>query len=124
MLVGVLIVDGVRRQVNAVATGDSRRPLDELFTALGDATRRDLLQRLVHDGPRTATEFAVGSTLTRQAIVKHLKALEAADLVVAERSGREVKYRATTERLADAVRWLLDASESWDRRANRLVRRR
>ena len=107
--------------MNALATGGSRRPLDELFTALGDATRRDLLERLVHDGPRTATEFAAGSPLTRQAIVKHLKALEAAELVASERAGREVKYRATTERLADAVRWLLDASESWDRRANRLV---
>jgi len=117
--VGVL--DGVRPPVNAVATGQSRRPLDELFAALADPTRRDLLQQLVHDGPRTATEFAAGSALTRQAIVKHLKALEATDLVVAERTGREVKYRATTERLADAVRWLLDASESWDRRASRLV---
>jgi len=110
--------------VNAFATGDSRRPLDELFTALGDSTRRDLLQRLVHDGPRTATEFAVGSSLTRQAIVKHLKALEAANLVVAERSGREVKYRATTERLADAVGWLLETGGSWDRRTSRLVRPR
>ncbi len=110
--------------MNAFATGDSRRPLDELFTALGDSTRRDLLQRLVHDGPRTATEFAVGSSLTRQAIVKHLKALEAANLVVAERSGREVKYRATTERLADAVGWLLETGGSWDRRTSRLVRPR
>ncbi len=117
-------LDGLRPPVNAFATGDSRRPLDELFTALGDSTRRDLLQQLVHDGPRTATEFAVGSSLTRQAIVKHLKALEAANLVVAERSGRHVKYRATTENLSDAVGWLLETGGSWDRRTSRLVRRR
>ena len=98
----------------------TRRPLDELFTALADATRRDLLQSLVHDGPRTATE----ASITRQAIVKHLKALEDAGLVAAERSGREVKYRATTERLAEAVSWLLDAGESWDRRTARLVANR
>lgn len=101
----------------------ARQPLDELFTALADPTRRGLLQRLVHDGPRTATEFASESAVTRQAIVKHLKALEAADLVTSERSGREVKYRATTARLADAVSWLLDASDSWDRRTARLQRR-
>lgn len=100
-----------------------RRPLDELFTALADPTRRELLSRLVHDGPRTATQFAADSPLTRQAIVKHLKALESADLVAAERSGREVKYRATTARLADAVSWLLDAGESWDRRTARLTHR-
>lgn len=101
----------------------SPRPLDELFTALSDSTRRDLLQSLVHQGPRTATEFAADASITRQAIVKHLKALEDAGLVVAERCGREVKYRATTERLAEAVSWLLDAGESWDRRTARLIGR-
>ena len=98
-----------------------RRPLDELFNALADATRRDLLQSLVHHGPRTATQFASDAPITRQAIVKHLKALEDAGLVAAERSGREVKYRATTDRLAEAVSWLLDAGQSWDRRASRLA---
>lgn len=102
--------------------GSKRRPLDELFTALADPTRRDLLERLVHGGPRTATQFAVDAPLSRQAIVKHLKALESAGLVVAERAGREVRYRATTARLADAVSWLLNASESWDRRTARLRR--
>jgi len=97
-------------------------PLDELFTALADPTRRDLLVRLVHDGPRTATQFAADSPLTRQAIVKHLKALEGAGLVAATRSGRDVNYRATTARLAEAVRWLLDASAAWDRRTDRLRR--
>lgn len=100
----------------------TRRPLDELFSALADGTRRGLLERLVHDGPRTATEFASGLPISRQAIVKHLKALEEAGLVVSERAGREVKYRATTARLAEAVSWLLDAGESWDRRTARLSR--
>ena len=113
-------VHGARGCVNATA----RRPLDELFNALADATRRDLLQSLVHHGPRTATEFASEASITRQAIVKHLKALEDAGLVAAERAGREVKYRATTERLAEAVSWLLDAGESWDRRTARLVANR
>ena len=101
----------------------SRRPLDELFAALADSTRRALLQSLVHGGPRTATQFAADATISRQAIVKHLEALEEAGLVAAERTGREVKHRATTERLAEAVSWLLDAGESWDRRRARLSRR-
>ena len=110
---------GARSCVSVAA----RRPIDELFTALADATRRDLLQSLVHHGPRTATQFATDASITRQAIVKHLKALEDAGLVAAERCGREVKYRATTERLAEAVSWLLDAGESWDRRTARLAGR-
>lgn len=109
-----------------VRTGDDagvtgRRPLDELFDALADPTRRDVLQRLVHDGPQSATVLAEAFPFTRQAIVKHLKSLGDAGLVVAEREGREVRYRATTERLAEAVAWLLGTSAGWDRRAQRLA---
>jgi DNA-binding transcriptional ArsR family regulator len=103
-----------------VSEDDGRRPLDELFAVLADPTRRAVLERLVHDGPQTATALAAHFPTTRQAIVKHLKVLADADLVVPERDGREVRYVATTERLADAVGWLLDASRSWDRRLGRL----
>jgi DNA-binding transcriptional ArsR family regulator len=99
------------------------RPLDDLFGALADPTRRRLLERLIHEGPHTATLLAAGSPVTRQAIVKHLQALTAAGLVTPERCGREVRYRATTEPLADAVEWLRGASAGWDRRAARLRRR-
>ena len=101
----------------------SGKPIDDLFSALADPTRRAVLQRLVHGGPRTATELAGEFPLTRQAIVKHLQALVDADLAAPEREGREVRYRATTARLADAVAWLVDASEGWDRRTERLRRR-
>lgn len=98
----------------------SRRPLDELFGLLADPTRRGVLERLVHEGPHTATELAAGATVTRQCIVKHLRLLADAHLVVPERDGRDVRYRATTERLADVVAWLLDNSTKWDRRMHRL----
>ena len=49
------------------------------------------------------------SSVSRQAIVKHLQALTAVDLVAAERCGREVRYRATTEPLATVVDWLRGA---------------
>ena len=103
----------------APARGE-RPPLDELFSVLADPTRRAVLERLVHDGPATATQLAEHFPTTRQAIAKHLGTLAAADLVVAERDGREVRYRATTERLADVVTWLLGASRGWDRRSERL----
>jgi DNA-binding transcriptional ArsR family regulator len=99
------------------------RPLDDLFDALADPTRRRLLERLIHDGPHTATQLAAGSEVSRQAIVKHLQALTAVDLVACERVGREVRYRATTEPLATVVDWLRGASASWDRRGERLRRR-
>jgi DNA-binding transcriptional ArsR family regulator len=98
------------------------RPLDDLFGALADPTRRRLLERLIHEGPHTATELAAGSQITRQAIVKHLQALSVVGLVAAERRGREVRYRGTTEALADVVDWLRGASAGWDRRTERLRR--
>ena len=99
---------------------DGRRPLDELFAVLADPTRRAVLERLVHDGPQTATTLGAHFPTSRQAIVKHLRVLADAGLVEPERDGREVRYVATTARLADAVGWLLDTSRSWDRRLGRL----
>jgi DNA-binding transcriptional ArsR family regulator len=98
------------------------QPLDELFSAVADPTRRQILQHLVHEGPRSATQLAELFPLSRQAVVKHLQTLASAGLVAAAREGREVRYRATTDRLADAVSWLLDTSARWDRRADRLRR--
>ncbi len=97
--------------------------LDSLFGALSDPTRRLLLQRLLAKGPATATVLAESLPVSRQAVVKHLQAMEGAGLVTPQREGREVLYRATPERLASAVGWLLDAGGSWDRRIDRLRKR-
>ena len=98
-------------------TGDA---LDAVFSALSDPTRRRLVARLVRDGPLTATDLAKDMPMTRQAVVHHLQALGDAGLVDAQRHGREVRYRATPEPLAEAVSWMLDAGARWDRRLQRL----
>jgi DNA-binding transcriptional ArsR family regulator len=98
-------------------------PLDQLFAVLADPTRRTLLRDLVHGGPATATRLAENYPVSRQALVKHLQVLADADLVATERTGREMFYRATPERLADAAAWLLDTSAKWDRRLERLRQR-
>lgn len=97
--------------------------LDALFGVLADPTRRRIVERLVHDGPHTATQLSVDASISRQAIVKHLQALADVGLVTPDRVGREVRYRATTDRLADAVTWLLRTSGQWDRRLDQLQRR-
>ena len=62
---------------------------DRVFRALADPTRRFLLDRLfVRDG-RTLTELESELEMTRFGVMKHLKVLEEANLVVARRSGRE-----------------------------------
>jgi DNA-binding transcriptional ArsR family regulator len=65
---------------------------DPVFKALADATRRHLLDRLFeHDG-RTLTELESELAMTRFGVMKHLRVLEEAGLVVAVRSGREKRH--------------------------------
>ncbi len=62
---------------------------DRVFKALADQTRRHLLDRLFeHDG-RTLTELESELEMTRFGVMKHLRVLEDAGLVVTRRSGRE-----------------------------------
>jgi DNA-binding transcriptional ArsR family regulator len=62
---------------------------DQVFRALADPTRRLLLDRLfVRDG-QTLTELESGVDMTRFGVMKHLRVLEDAGLVVSQKSGRE-----------------------------------
>jgi DNA-binding transcriptional ArsR family regulator len=96
-------------------------PVDTLFAA-GRPDPAASPQRLVQDGPDTASHLAVDLPVTRQAVVKHLQALAEAGLAAPERRGREVRYRATPEPLAQAVGWLVSAGARWDDRLGRLDR--
>jgi DNA-binding transcriptional ArsR family regulator len=62
---------------------------DRVFKALADPTRRFLLDRLHERDGRTLTELESELEMTRFGVMKHLRVLEDAGLVVAQRSGRE-----------------------------------
>ncbi len=94
-----------------------------VFEALADPTRRAVLRDVAEHGPRTATELASGLPVTRQAVAKHLAVLREAGLVVPERAGRETRFSATVEPLADASRWLARTGDAWDGRLRRLAAR-
>ena len=80
--------------------------MDAVFAALADPTRRWLLIRLRRDGARSATDLARDLPMSRQAVVHHLQVLDAAGVVDSRRSGREVRWSATTAVLADATAWM------------------
>ena len=63
--------------------------MDEVFRALADPSRRSLLDRLHERNGQTLNELCDGLAMTRQAVTKHLKVLEGANLVVPIRRGRE-----------------------------------
>jgi DNA-binding transcriptional ArsR family regulator len=82
-----------------------------------------VLTALAEGGPATATALAPSFGVSRQAVVKHLGVLGEAGLVVSERSGREVHYRAQAAPLLETAEWLASTGASWDRRLDRLRRR-
>ena len=63
--------------------------MDEVFKALADASRRELLDRLRAENGQTLGELCSRLAMTRQAVSKHLAILEAANLVATVRRGRE-----------------------------------
>ena len=63
--------------------------MDKVFKALADASRRELLDRLVANNGQTLSELCERLKMTRQAVSKHLAVLEEANLVGTVRRGRE-----------------------------------
>lgn len=63
--------------------------MDEIFKALADTSRRQLLDRLHAKNGQTLNELCDGIAMTRQAVTKHLAILEDANLVATFRHGRE-----------------------------------
>lgn len=93
--------------------------IDAVFSALSDPTRRQVI-RCLSEAPGTATELAGRLPVTRQAVAKHLAALDEAGLVTGERSGREVRYRLTPSPMTEAVGWMTEVGAEWDLRLEAL----
>jgi DNA-binding transcriptional ArsR family regulator len=81
--------------------------LDKVFKALADPGRRQLLDRLHADNGQTLGELCGCLDITRQAVTKHLKLLEAANLVATIWRGREkLHYLNPVPILEIADRWI------------------
>src|SRR5262245_131442 len=81
--------------------------MDKAFKALADAGRRELLDRLHAENGQTLGELCRHLEMTRQAVTKHLKLLEAANLVAVVWRGREkLHYLNPVPILAIADRWI------------------
>jgi DNA-binding transcriptional ArsR family regulator len=85
-------------------------PLNQVFGALADPSRRQVIGYLSERGTATATELTGELPMTRQAVAKHLATLADAGLVESERQGRETRYRLT------------ENGEEWDDRLDALRR--
>jgi DNA-binding transcriptional ArsR family regulator len=91
------------------------RPLDTVFHALGDATRRQMLHELA-GGERTVSELAQPFAMSLAAASKHIKALENAGLLRREVRGRTHVCRLEAGPLAEAQTWLKQYERFWNER--------
>ena len=93
---------------------------DDLWSAIGDPTRRRIIDLLLIDGDGTATTLSDQLPVTRQAVAKHLGVLDRVVLVRATPAGREKRYRVDDGQLARAVAQLAVVGSAWDARLQRI----
>ena len=93
--------------------------LDTLFQALGDPTRRAMLERLAR-GPATVTELAAPFDMALPTFLQHLKVLEAGGLIATEKLGRTRFCRLNPGRVEEARDWLHRQREKMEAQTDRL----
>jgi len=94
---------------------------DDLWSAVGDPTRRRMLDLLLAGGG-TATTLSEQLPVTRQAVAKHLGVLDRVGLVHVTPAGRERRYEVDQAQLARAVAQLSAVGAAWDARLQRIKR--
>jgi len=100
---------------------DSRQrvQIDRIFHALGDATRRAIVERL-SEGPVSVSALAQPLAITLAAVVQHLQVLEKSGLVRSEKTGRVRTCRIEASGLTVAERWIADRRSLWEKRFDHL----
>jgi DNA-binding transcriptional ArsR family regulator len=91
-------------------------PADDLWAAIADPSRRRVLDLLVQRVEASASSLADEVPFSRQAVSKHLVALEDVGLIGRRKHGREVLYRVHADRLDEATTAMVEVARRWDRR--------
>jgi DNA-binding transcriptional ArsR family regulator len=96
-----------------------RSAVDRVFHALGDPTRRAILEKL-SEAPVSVSRLAEPLDLTLAAVVQHLQVLEESGLVQTEKIGRVRTCRIEPNGLTVAEQWIGARRTLWERRLDRL----
>ena len=94
--------------------------IDQVFHALGDPTRRAILEKL-SEAPTSVTNLASPLNITPTAVIQHLQILEESGLVHTEKLGRVRTCRLETTGFDVAQKWLTARRTIWDRRLDKLA---
>jgi DNA-binding transcriptional ArsR family regulator len=101
-------------------TSTKRQRNAPIFAALGDDTRLSLVAKLCAGQPYSISQLTEGSTLTRQAITKHLRVLEGVGIVYSIHRGRESLFEFDPKPIEETRKYLNFVSEQWDQALSRL----
>ena len=93
--------------------------IDQVFDALGDPTRRRLVERL-SQGPASVSDLAKPLGITLAAVVQHLQVLERSGVVRTHKVGRVRECRIEPAGLNVAADWIAERKSLWERRLDRL----
>lgn len=93
--------------------------MDQVFKALSDGTRREMIERLTR-GPASVGELAQPLSMSLPAVMQHLQVLEAAGLVRSEKAGRVRTCHLEPAGLRMAEDWLGGQRTGWEHRLDRL----
>jgi len=85
-----------------------------VFSALGDETRLELIERLIDGTPKSVTTLTEGFNISRQAIRKHLNQLEKAGIIEPTKIGREQLFQIQIEQIESSCKYLEEISSQWD----------
>ena len=97
--------------------------VEDVFGALADPTRRQVLEALAARPAASASALARELPISRQMVLKHLLVLQDSGLVSSSRTGREVLFQVRTAPLSDTAEWLAALAAQWDTRLRDLKAR-
>jgi DNA-binding transcriptional ArsR family regulator len=100
-------------------TPGKKADVHRVFHALGDPTRRMILEKLTA-GPVSVSQLATPLKMTLAAVVQHLQVLEESGLVRTEKSGRVRTCRLDSAGFALAQQWIADRRSLWEKRLDQL----
>lgn len=92
---------------------------DRVFHALGDPTRRAIVEKL-SEGPISVSRLAAPLDITLTAVSQHLQVLEESGLAHTEKTGRVRTCRLETAGFSVLEQWIRDRRSTWERRLDRL----
>lgn len=92
----------------------------DIFQALGDKSRRDIIELLAKKGQLTSTDISNQFHISAPAISQHLKVLREARLVDMEKKAQQRIYTINTNSLSEIENWVHRMKQAWDSRFERL----